>query len=101
MKFIVRLFTPLVLTSLLVSHRSAVAHSGDQTFLDHIYEAGLAKSAITPASTAEGRIAQVKQMSELFPLAVNGEGLHLMPEGTVCDSVEIKDGILTVRFTMP
>lgn len=60
-----------------------------------------AAMAARASETPQAMSALVQRAATNFGRLRNAQGETLMPEGTICDSVEMSGGVMTVRFTAP
>lgn len=79
------------------------ATQGDPAFLEMDYLQGLPAAAMKAAEG--GELASMEGAARLmvgnFAVIPNAEGRLLLPAGSVCDSVEVADGWMRVRVSLP
>ncbi|MGI8906325.1 MAG: fibronectin type III domain-containing protein [Candidatus Sumerlaeaceae bacterium] len=78
-----------------------VAHSGDIAFLDHLYEARMSMKPDSSTTNPQTAVVLAREIGTLLSVVPNSKGETLLPRGTTCDSADLRDGKLTVRFSLP
>ncbi len=86
---------------LLLSPARSAAHAGDHSFFTIAYEAHMKRQLQGTTITLSAAPAYAREMASLFGVLKNDRGYTLLPEGTLCDSVDVTSTAVVARFTLP